>query len=113
MTIPPDINQWSRLQEVQFYLECGLLIQPVYGPGANIALADRGKKPRLSLAERLAQSREDVLTRFSNGTDDNVGQIPKRPHVAIDLDDKSPDGRALACFFVLYPDFEKVPRVRT
>jgi hypothetical protein len=113
MKIPHDINQWPRVKQVGFYLESGLLLQPVYGPNADIDIKDRGKKPRLPLKERLAQSREDVLKRLSNGSDDNVGQIPDRSHPCVDLDDKSEAGRALQAFWLLYPDLEKLPRAVT
>jgi hypothetical protein len=91
MTIPPDINKWPRIQEVRYYLDNGLLIQPVYGP--HEAVKDPGKKPKLSLEDRLALTREKVLTWFSNGSSDNVGQIPDRSHPCVDMDDKSEGGR--------------------
>jgi hypothetical protein len=109
--IPSDINKWPRPTQISYYLDCGLLLQPVYGPGA--AVKDAGKRPRLTLEERLALTRDQVLAWFGNGSPDNVGQIPRRPHVSIDLDDKSPDCRALRAFWMLEPDLANIPRVRS
>jgi DNA polymerase-1 len=113
MKIPEEINSWPKVQQVRFYLDSGLLIQPVYGPNSEIDIKDRGKKPRLTLDLRMAQSRDDVLARFANGSDDNVGQIPTHINPSIDLDDKSEEGRALTAFWLLYPDLEKLPRAVT
>jgi Bifunctional DNA primase/polymerase, N-terminal len=109
--IPPDINEWARLAQVSHYLDSGLLIQPVYGP--QEPLKDAGKRPRLTLEARLALSREQVLAWFGNGSPDNVGQIPQRPHVAVDLDDKSPDGRALQAFWLIEPDLANIPHAKS
>jgi DNA polymerase-1 len=114
MIIPNDINSWPRAKQLATYLEAGWQLQPVYGPTASeLPVKDRGKKPRLTLKDRLALTADAVLKWFANGSQDNIGQVPQRPHVSIDLDDQSQDGRSLVCFSVLYPDFTAIPHVRT
>jgi hypothetical protein len=83
LTIPSGFNDWSRGDQIRHYLSAGLRLQPVYGP--NAATKDPGKAPRLTLEQRLALTNEAVLGWFQNGTEDNLGQIPNKPHVAIDL----------------------------
>jgi DNA polymerase-1 len=110
--IPAQFNDWDRKTQVEHYLNCGLLLQPVYGP-IDPKATDPGKQPKLTLEERLNQTREEVIQRYANGATENLGQIPNRPHVVIDLDDKSEGGRSLDFFFVSYPEFAQIPHVIT
>lgn len=109
--IPPDFNRWPRKKQVEYYLDLGWRIQPVYGP--NDPRSDRpGKQPRLTERERMSLTREDVLRMFANGSPDNVGQVPCAPHATLDLDDEG-NGDSLAFFFKMFPDFAQRPHVKS
>jgi hypothetical protein len=111
LTIPAGFNDWPRQDQIQHYLAAAWRLQPVYGPKAQ-GVDSPGKRPRLTLEQRLALTNEDLRKWFNNGTTDNLGQIPDKPHVVVDLDDKSA-GRSLEAFFVIYPELGNLPRVRT
>ena len=108
LIIPPDFNSWSKEKQIQHYLEIGWHIQPVYPPDAPIP--DAGKKPRLTVEERLRWTADDVIKHFREHPTDNVGLIPMAPHIAIDLDDTG-DGASLKFFASKFPQLFACPKV--
>jgi DNA polymerase I-like protein with 3'-5' exonuclease and polymerase domains len=115
LVIPPEFNTLSKVEQIEFYIENGLLIHPCYGPKATNDGIDPGKTPRWSVPQRLKATSKERLEAFSNGnSEDNVGLVPVAPHIRLDVDDRTEDKRGLAAFEILHPNlFGDNLRVRT
>ena len=112
--LPPGFNGLPRLEQIRCYQQNGLLVHPCYGPHAT-ECSHPGKQPRWTVLQRLNASAQERLEAFvTDGGVDNVGIVPRSPHITIDVDDHNGDGRGLAAFELMHPKlFGDVLRVRT
>jgi hypothetical protein len=98
--LPPDFTSLSRLEQIQVYLDAGFLVHPCYGPRERVTKP--GKQPRWKVPQRLSTPLQERLEAFRTNPSDNVGVVPRAPHVILDVDAKE-NRDALTAFEQLHP----------
>lgn len=114
--IPPEINEWDRLEAARYYLhEFGWAVHHLLPPDKGED-KEQGKRPwskgwRDHKASDITD--EDLRKVFGLHSTNNLGVVVRPPFVAVDLDSKTDRGQSVRDWLTEHPHLHEVPCERT